>query len=168
MEEKILEEILLEEQRYREGKALACDLICLGATNKEISDAVGAKVNIVNVWRKETRQKGRPIRDLCEKSEIAGGLQQLSEYRGLYTQKSRDARSRKKQDLAKAMLKRGAKRKDIVKTLGISRTTLSDWEAAWRSEQITRVESDCVWEKRWVQEWDEFMARLVRPIRIAR
>lgn len=168
MEEELLEQITLEEKRYRECKALICDLICLGASDGQIGAAVGARNNTVNVWRKEVERKGRRIRDLCEKSEIEGGLQQLSEYYGLFTQQSRDARSRKKQDLAKAMLDRGAKRKEIVKTLGICRSTLSAWEAVWRGEKKEARGSEKAWSEQWQQEWDEFMASLVRPIRLAR
>lgn len=168
MEEELLEQIALEEKRYREGKALACDLICLGATNKDIGIVLGSKANITNEWRKELRKKGRAIRDLCEKSEIEGGLQQLAQYRGLYTQEAREARSQKKQEFAQIMIAEGMKRKDIVKKLGVSRTTLSEWEAIWNGERSGIRSSEKVWAEQWQKEWDEFMARLVRPIRLAR
>lgn len=168
MEEELLEQIALEEKRYREGKALACDLICLGATNKEIGTVLETDRSRVHGWRKTLEEKGRAIRDLCEKSEIEGGLQQLAQYRGLYTQAARESRTRKKQEIAKLMLDRGAERKEITETLDICRGTLRMWEAEWRGEQTALRQSEKVWSEHWAQEWDEFMARLVRPIRLAR
>lgn len=157
-------DVLLEEKKCREGKELALELIRHGVPDRTIEDILEMERKTVCNWRNKLRERGwNSIETYGSPKELEQKLEKLSEYAGLYTKSAISARWEQKRELLKVMLAQGMKIKEISEILNVTEKTLRRWEKEKNSKEH---ESD-EWIPEWRQEWDEFMRRLVRPIRLA-
>lgn len=157
-------DVFEEEKRYKEGKQLALELLRHGASNAAIAKASGINVRTVYDWRNELRANGwSEPESYHDPNEFQRKLEKLGEYNGLYSQKAKTRRSEMKKELYKELLLQGKSRKEMLEILGVSRPVLRRWDMEFAGEESP---AESQWKRDWCNQWDEFMSRLERPIRM--
>lgn len=156
-------DVILEEKRYDEGKELAFDLIRHGVRYTEIAEILGVASKVTWEWMKKVERTGW----VKENPEIYTDPEafelkkaELSKYRGLYGKNATERRRIEKRKAARTLYEQGIPIKEIAIKLNTSVSVLYEWNLSEKKE------TEAEWIAKWKQEWDEFMNRLVRPIRL--
>lgn len=158
-------DVLQEEKKCQEGKELALELMRHGVSDCAIGDILGVEQKTAYNWRKRLRESGwdGTLETYETQGELERKMEELSKYTGLYTKSAIIKRWDKKRELFKNMFEQGMDIKEIAGILNVTAETLHKWKRG----KINKGQESDEWIPVWRKEWDEFMQRLVRPIRLA-
>lgn len=153
------------------GYELAIDLLTHGVSKKEIIDMLGISKELLYNWR---RTAGVVFLENYEKydteKELNSKLEELKKYSGFYKRVGQIDQKEEKKTKAKELFEKGYSIHKVSKMVNISKCTAEKWSQEFGCPYFERQKdiSNKVWAVAWCKEWDDFMKRLKRPLRIAR
>lgn len=151
-----------------EGYELACDLIIHGASAKQVSSILGVSDKCVYNWRRRLDIGPREqVVSYAEPDEMERKLEKLKEYSGVFTSGKYVKNKEGVTERFKEMVAAGKHSKEISEELGISRTTVSRWrQINGVVPEAEKLPQHGHFYEEWCKEWDDFISRLKRPLRL--
>lgn len=158
-------DVLEEERRYQKGKELAYELIRYGVSNKEVGELVGLDKRIICNWRANVERAGYCTEVRVDPQELEEKKKELFTYNGMFSKAAINKRRDVKKQMAQEFYDQGMAPAEICEKLNITVPVLYSWGIITPEER--NADRSMEWLHEWCWEWDSFMNRLVRPIRLA-
>lgn len=162
-----------DNNEWEEGKALAQELMRHGVKNLAIAKALDVTQSCVSQWRKQARRKGRKkgaVEIYEDPRDLERKMKELERYRGIYAPERMQELAQQRMQDAEKLFRQGATIKQVCQELHISVATATCYKRELGLVATDKKEKELsneAWVQEFREEWDEFMGRLARPIRLA-